>query len=360
MSFLSVEAGSKRAGRPRPSIEGRSRHTALLSSAQDIALRLADKPGVVGVVLAGGVARGYADELSELDLIVYLDPDAVTRWAAGAAPYPAGDALADGIYTDISYVDWSAEAGGDWPMVKRWDRSYAVVLHDPAGRVHRLYREKVPFGPGEVERLAGQYLSQCDAPLFNDLPSWLRRQDFAAAHLALNRIIPALVALAFLANAELIPSDKWALHLSRTLAWQPADWQARIEGLIQVKAASLQDAERRRALALGLHQELGQRCLGPEVKTFPISYYASRYQILASLLKEGSLPLAEFSRRFGAWRLMTSPACYVLKLNGNGDGRYVSLDTRAVVDLAAGRGGVDLLQWDHTVLVELAKLIQPS
>lgn len=53
--------------RPKPTIGSPNDHAAVFRQAQDFADRFAAHEGVVGVLLTGGVARGYADHFSEID-----------------------------------------------------------------------------------------------------------------------------------------------------------------------------------------------------------------------------------------------------------------------------------------------------
>ena len=72
--------------RPRPTISNNSsssspnEHAAYFPQAQEFAGRFAACEGVVGVLLAGGVARGHADHFSELNLAVYLTRPLFEDW----------------------------------------------------------------------------------------------------------------------------------------------------------------------------------------------------------------------------------------------------------------------------------------
>jgi len=76
--------------RPKPTISSRNEYDAYLCQAQEFASRFATCMGVVGVLLTGGVARGYADHFSELDLAVYLTQQRFEEWVdlPGYGPIP--------------------------------------------------------------------------------------------------------------------------------------------------------------------------------------------------------------------------------------------------------------------------------
>lgn len=44
--------------------------------------------GVLGITLNGGLSRGYADELSEIDLVFYLESSPYELWNSGQSPIP--------------------------------------------------------------------------------------------------------------------------------------------------------------------------------------------------------------------------------------------------------------------------------
>ncbi|MGA9349568.1 MAG: hypothetical protein WBW48_12315 [Anaerolineae bacterium] len=77
--------------RPSPTISSPNKYDAYFRQARRFADRFAGFEGVVGVLLTGGVARGYADHFSELDLAIYLARPHFEDWARrGLAPFPEG------------------------------------------------------------------------------------------------------------------------------------------------------------------------------------------------------------------------------------------------------------------------------
>src|SRR5690242_3506549 len=47
-------------------------------------------PGVIGITLSGGLSRGYADHLPEIDLTLYLDVSTWAAWQCDLAPITLG------------------------------------------------------------------------------------------------------------------------------------------------------------------------------------------------------------------------------------------------------------------------------
>jgi len=50
-----------------------NRYSEFLSVAKSISKKISKIEGVVGILATGGIARGYCDDYSDLDLIVYAD-----------------------------------------------------------------------------------------------------------------------------------------------------------------------------------------------------------------------------------------------------------------------------------------------
>ena len=98
--------------------------------------RLARVPGLVGVTLNGGMSRGYADALSEIDLTLFTQGDP-------ALPVAQGITRVDGFLYDIKVEDYAACRARPWDMTALWDASYAQVLIDPSGRIEAMLAEKL-------------------------------------------------------------------------------------------------------------------------------------------------------------------------------------------------------------------------
>lgn len=53
--------------------KGKNRYNEFLSAAKIISEKISKIEGIVGILATGGIGRGYCDEYSDLDLIVYVD-----------------------------------------------------------------------------------------------------------------------------------------------------------------------------------------------------------------------------------------------------------------------------------------------
>src|SRR5437870_4985303 len=115
--------------------------------------------GIEAVMLTGGVSRGYADEMSELDLTLFLHPATYRLWIERCqSPLPEGDNLIGSWSVDLYYASIARERKEAWSPLKILDRSFARVLYDPRGRLAALLREtRVEVVEGHVRRSLARF-----------------------------------------------------------------------------------------------------------------------------------------------------------------------------------------------------------
>jgi predicted nucleotidyltransferase len=350
--------------RPRPTISSSNAYAAYFRQAQEFAGRFAVCDGVAGVLLTGGVARGYADHFSELDLAVYLTRPHFEAWTQrGLASFPEGDSWLDGWHVDFDYFCYEDEVEAEWEPVKRWDRSYAVVLYDPQGLMGEMLACKAVLTERDKQHLTSHHLILY-GEYFCDLvvPAWIHRGDLLAAHHCLNAALDSLVKAVFLANDELIPFDKWTLNLSYTLPWTPPNWRERVEGAMLVQEVSQAEVERRRALIRDLFLECKERLVGESTQGLDL-IEARKLEMLRYVRERGAVPATEFDRRFGPAgrasgqglrRAIQSPLFHLLRREAREDEEYLAFDEERLREFAA-RGFEGFLDWDRALLRALAR-----
>jgi len=341
--------------RPMPSVSSPNEYEAFFRQAQEFADRFATYEGVVGVLLTGGVARGYADHFSELDLAVYLTRRHFEEWTRqGLAPFPEGDSCVDGWHVDFDYLCYEDESEAEWEHTRRWDRSYAVILHDPQGLMREMLARQAVLTEEEKQRLTSRHLILYGDYFCNVVVlSWLHRGDLLAAHHCLNVALDSLIKTIFLANDELIPFDKWTLNLSYTLAWTPHDWREQVEQALLVREVSRAEVERRRGLIRDLFAECKERLIGEEAEGLDV-IESRKLEILRTIREQGAMPATEFDRRFGLRRAIQSPLFHLLRRETRKGEEWLVLDEKRLREVAAqGFGG--FLEWDRALLRALTE-----
>ena len=336
--------------RPSPTINSPNSYSAYFQQAQQFAERFASHKGVMGVLLTGGVARGHADHFSELDLAVYLKRPHYEDWTRrGLAPFPEGDSCLDGWHVDFEYLCYEDESEAEWEHTKRWDHSYAVILHDPQGLMREMLAHKAILTEEEKQRLTSRHLI-----LYGDYfcglvaPSWVQRGDLLAAHHCLNIALDSLIKALFLANEELIPFDKWTLNLSYTLAWMPQDWQERVGQALLVRKVTQTDVERRCALIRDLFAECRERLVGGNVEGLGI-IESRKLEMLRIIRERGAISVTEFDQRFGLRRAIQSPFFHLLCRETREGKEWLVFDEERLQGYAA-QDFDDFLEWDQALL----------
>ncbi len=341
--------------RPRPTVTSSNDHDAFFQKAQEFADRFATCDGVMGVLLTGGVARGYADHFSELDLAVYLTRAHFEDWTRrGMAPFPEGDSWLDGWHVDFDYFCYEGEIEAEWEHTKRWDRSYAVILQDPQGLMREMLARKAILTDEEKQRLTSRHLILYGEYFCNlVVPSWLHRGDLLAAHHCLNIALNSLIKAVFLANDELIPFDKWTLNLTYTLPWMPQGWRERVEQAMLVREVSHAEVGRRCSLIRDLFAQCRERLLGPKTEGLDI-IEARKLEILRHVRERGAVLTSEFDQRFGLRRAIQSPLFHLLRREMRESEEWLVSDEEQLQQYAA-LDFEGFLEWDRALLRALAE-----
>ena len=145
--------------RPQVQIESENKIAALRHHLEKMLPEFEALPGVVGLTLNGGLSRGYADHLSEIDVTIYLTSEAFEDWQLSKPPIAVGITKLAGQLYDIKYVDFRAESARDWNDTELWDASYAEILFDPEDLLHSVFAEKLAERPEPGK--AGNLLMSC-------------------------------------------------------------------------------------------------------------------------------------------------------------------------------------------------------
>ncbi len=292
--------------RPCGDITSLGNYEYMLNDAKNMANILSEEKGVIGITLCGGLSRGYADALSEIDLIIYLEDEVYNEWIIGLGPVPHGDILWEGKYYDIEFYSYQKELKENWNLTKRWDASYNVILYDPDEKVANILKKKDYFTSQEKFKIASIAWEKCMYLGDIVIQQWRKRGDpFAANHL-INKAISGLIDLVFLANDEYIPYEKWAINYTYSLKWLPKDWKKRIEQILLISKISLKEAERRQEILIDLYNECWEKIVGKNLKDLEPIDIATLNEI-QFIIDNSPVPLEEFSNRFKLDHLSFEP-----------------------------------------------------
>lgn len=99
--------------------------------------------GIQGILLDGGLSRGYGDELSEIDILIFLEKAMYQYYQQGNCPFALGITVIDGALYDIKLADYEEEYTKEYDQVALWDLSYASILYDPNQKMSDLIEQKL-------------------------------------------------------------------------------------------------------------------------------------------------------------------------------------------------------------------------
>ncbi len=303
-------------------------------------------PGVAGITLNGGLSRGYADHLSEIDVTLYLDNSTFATWEQGHAPIATGIVVLDGQLYDVKYVSLTAEQSRQWKTMELWDLSYAQILHDPSGEIARLVADKLTSPPYPADAGGHLFGAWWNFRLAGDI--WLHRGDVLQGHLVLNHAVEALLKALFVANGEYIPHEKWLVHLSRSLAWTPADWNNRLALALCVPNTTIAALRDRQAVIEGLWLEIDRFVVDGCCPDFTLHLMQKYfYDRLARLVDRGTVTVDEWQADSSLALLNTAPFHQV----ASRDGDTIRLDWDRLLALRPE----DMYAW-HYAIVDAVRL----
>ncbi|MBB4921542.1 putative nucleotidyltransferase [Kitasatospora kifunensis] len=241
---------------------------------EDMADRLAEVPGVVGVMLGGSRARGEHRPESDWDLGVYyrggLDlaalralagPEVEVTGPGGWGPWVNGGAwlrvdgvAVDWILRDLDRVErvWAhcregrydvgVQAGhplGFWSPCYAGEVALGQVLSDPTGELTDLRRRTATYPePLRAALTAGAWEAEF---LVGAAAKGAARADTLYVSLCLSRAVGVLVQAMFAEDRRWCLNEKGALAVAETLPVAPTGFGPRVRGLL---GALGEDAER--------------------------------------------------------------------------------------------------------------------
>ena len=185
---------------------------------------------IIGVTLNGGMARGYVDKYSEIDLTLYVRQDTYDSWNQGRCPFTIGIQILDNHLYDIAIKCIEKEAERNWTHVDQWDFNAAKILYDPFGGVKNLFSQK---------RLTSPDVSDIEGLMFDawwniNLATtiWIYRENPLQAKVMLQAGLNALVKTLHVINKVFIPHDKWLYHEAKSLTILPQSFFERVEKIL--------------------------------------------------------------------------------------------------------------------------------
>lgn len=251
--------------------------------------------GIVGIMLDGGISRGFADALSEIDVVLFLHREQFEQYHSKLTPTALGITMLDGYLYDIKLCCYEEEMECAYGQVELWDLSYAQILYDPQGELQHLFDVKLK----ETVDLdsAGGYLFDAwwHYRLAGDI--WVAREDCVQGHFMLNTAITPLLSALYVINGEYVPHEKWLIHMSRSLPWLSKNYEQQLEQLFCVKEFSLEGLKERQVAFHQFWMQLDEKiCTMTECPAGLNFMHKGSYKPLYELYEKGKISLMDWTK----------------------------------------------------------------
>lgn len=311
----------------------------LLSELKKNMSRILSFDEIIGVMLDGGLSRGYGDHLSEIDVVIYLNKEQFLNYKKNKTPVPLGITKIDGYLYDIKIENYEDVLKRDFDMVALWDMSYGKVIYDPNNKLTELIKEKLskPINRSQAEGL--MFNAWWSYRLAGDI--WINRNDITQGHFVLNNAIKPLISALFIANDEYIPHDKWIIHMSRTLDWKPGNWDDILVNIFSTGNFDLQSLISRQEI---IHKLWTIIDIKLKEKIDLSVHYMQKYffDTLELLIEKEKITIEEWEKISGFDILNTQPFHDIIYIKDE----TIYVDKNKIVSL----GPEDMYEWFYEVL----------
>jgi predicted nucleotidyltransferase len=337
--------------RPYGTIFSKGKYKEMIEHAKKITNDISKEHGVIGITLCGGLSRGYADELSEIDLYIYLEDNVYIDWIAGMGPLPQSDALWNGNYIDIEFLSFEKEFKEEWDLIKKWDASYNVILFDPEAKIKALLNKKDVFSSQEKFHCLSKAFGKCMYIGNLVILQWIKRGDSISANRLITNALSGLIDLVFLANDEYPPYEKWALNYSYSLKWLPKDWKKKISEILLTKEISIKEAERRHGLFVELYKDCWEKIVGEESRDLEFIDIISLHE-LQFIIDNSPVPFEKFADSFDIKHLSYEPIYKFTNIIIKEEQKFIFFNRKKFIEQKA-RNFPEILEWSKPFLNKL-------
>jgi predicted nucleotidyltransferase len=258
----------------KPKLKGKNQIRLFRATAEKLVSKIAAHDSVAGIVLLGGVVRGFTDKSSDLDIIVFLNTkDEQLRMQI----YNVGleERKRSALDIDLEVHSLQHFKKWKWNETDRWDFSHAKIVFDPEGEIKKMFEAKLNL-PREfwVRRIAmcGEYLKWYCCPSKEGIgtiaETWIDRGDLLSSHYSLNCALELLLNAIFALNEEFLPPPKWRIFYLYKLKWLPENYRELLKEAFRVSNLSQKDFIRRLAVIRKLWHEILPR-IGEKTELTP-------------------------------------------------------------------------------------------
>ena len=192
-------------------------------------------PAVLGLILGGSIAHGFAKADSDVDVTIVVSSaeverrqaeNALTYYATDLATYEGG--YVDGKYVDLAALRLVAERGSD-PSRFAYDGARVLFsrIDGLAELIAEITRYPVAEQASRIERFTGQLLGW----------RWyfgqgVGKQDPYLTTFALGKVALFACRLVLAQTATLYPHHKWLMRVTEAVDHKPVDLMPRLRAIL--------------------------------------------------------------------------------------------------------------------------------
>lgn len=205
---------------------------------------LSQKKDVIGIVILGGAARGYADKYSDVDIAIFTNNEKIKL--------PRGERMFSDHDIDQMIFHLPSWKKVDWSDAMRQAFEEGVIVYDPKGFIKPLLKKKLALTEKErkikiVKSIIHlgwhgiKYRRKIRWGGYNFiLPAdlWLKRGCIPCAHSILNSCVDIFIQLLYSYNFRFVPDPKWRLYHVYNLPWIPKNFKKKMDVVISSKSTS--------------------------------------------------------------------------------------------------------------------------
>jgi predicted nucleotidyltransferase len=232
-------------------LQGENRIEKFRQVADGFVSQVVSSRDVANVVYVDGLARGFADRFSDVDITVFLDKKN-ERLGKQIRRMSQDIGRRFGIDMDLEVHCLEAFRNSKWDEACKWDYSNVKIVFDAKKEITNMLSEKLGVPKDFWTRrivVCSTYLRWYCCPPNEDIgtisQAWIERGDFTSAHYCLNYSTDLLLKILLALNRKFLPAAKWRIFYSYTLEWLPSNYNQLIKEAMVVRSLSARDIDRR-------------------------------------------------------------------------------------------------------------------
>jgi predicted nucleotidyltransferase len=244
------------------SLEGDNRIDSFRRTADEFVKSLSHFDSVEGILYIGGLARGFADKYSDLDLIViFNNDDSYARDFLNSLSAQHEDR--SGIEVDIEIYYLEDYLAKDWDEYVRWELSHAIYAYDRQGKVEKKIKQKLHLDEDAWKSRISHplvYISWYCSPPEDYIPSmidlWRDRGSPLSAQYSVLYGLDLVLQVIYALNREYLPAPKWRIFYVKHLDWIPDDFEAALQQIMLPTELTADDAMERAKIISSINSAL--------------------------------------------------------------------------------------------------------